>query len=433
MSEQTDKEKSLAHKVLGKILAKGFDKAAARVSADELHELQAENGKINLLRTNFETEIGLVGIDDARRASLSINQVDDPALDAAVVDLQGMAAGSQQDSAFDIAQMQSAAGFHGGIDEPDYDAMFDRIEGLQKYVTATYPTLNLRSSGITFFKRRSCFVNSNGVEFLTSRGLYQVSISFSSRLGSNTSSMMYTGYNTLDLNTPIQQASNVDLLMRQSTEQVETKHIPEKFVGDMVITPDCLMTFVGFLTARISDGPLVSGTSIYKGKLNEQVTSPLLTLHSKPLADELCSGYWVTGDGYRAENATVIDKGVLKTYLLGLYGANKTGLPRAINSGGSYIAEPGDLTFEEMVAGVKEGILITRFSGGRPNDRGDFSGIAKNSYYIKDGKVQFPIKETTVSGNMVDLLNSVDAVSSERLNTGSSLLPWVRVTGVTAS
>jgi len=429
----TDQEKSLAHKVLVKILAQGFDRAAARVSADELHELQAENGEINLLRTNFETEVGLVGIADSKRASLSINQVDDAALEAAVSDLQGMAAGSQQDPAFDIAPTQPAAAFHGGIDEPDYDAMYDRIEDLQRYVSATYPTLNLRSSGITYFKRRSCFVNSNGVEFLTSRGLYQVSISFSSRLGSKTSSMMYTGYNTLELDTPIQQSSNIDLLMRQSTEQVDTQHIPEKFVGDMVITPDCLMTFVGFLTARISDGPLVSGTSMYMGKLDEQVTSPLLTLHSKPLSDELCGGYWVTGDGYQAADSTVIDKGVLKTYLLGLYGANKTGLPRAISSGGSYIAEPGSSTFDEMVAGVKEGILITRFSGGRPNDRGDFSGIAKNSYYIKDGKVQFPIKETTVSGNMVDLLNSVDAVSTERLNTGSSLLPWVRVTGVTAS
>ena len=429
----TDQEKSLAHKVLVKILAQGFDRAAARVSADELHELQAENGEINLLRTNFETEIGLVGIADSKRASLSINQVNDAALEAAVSDLQGMAAGSQQDPAFDIAPTQPVAVFHGGIDEPDYDAMYDRIEDLQRYVSATYPTLNLRSSGITYFKRRSCFVNSNGVEFLTSRGLYQVSISFSSKLGSKTSSMMYTGYNTLELDTPIQQSSNIDLLMRQSTEQVDTQHIPEKFVGDMVITPDCLMTFVGFLTARISDGPMVSGTSMYKGKLDEQVTSPLLTLHSKPLSDELCGGYWVTGDGYQAADSTVIDKGVLKSYLLGLYGANKTGLSRAINSGGSYIAEPGSSTFDEMVAGVKEGILITRFSGGRPNDRGDFSGIAKNSYYILDGKVQFPIKETTVSGNMVDLLNSVDAVSTERLNTGSSLLPWVRVTGVTAS
>jgi PmbA protein len=430
---QIDKEKNLARKTLARILAHGFDKAATRVSADELHELQAENGEINLLRTNFETEVGLVGIADGRRASLSINQVDDAAINTAVSDLQGMAAGSQQDPAFDIAAMQPPAEFRGGIDQPDYDAMYDRIQALQTYVAATYPTLNLRSSGITFFKRRSCFVNSNGVEFVTSRGLYQVSVSFSSRLGSKTSSMMYTGYSTLELDTPIHLASNVDLLMRQSTEQIETQHIPAKFVGDMVITPDCLMTFVGFLTARISDGPLVSGTSMYKGKLGEHVASPLLTLHSRPLSEELCGGYWVTGDGYQAANTTVIDQGVLKTYLLGLYGANKTGLPRAVNSGGSYIAEPGDVTFDEMVAGVKEGILITRFSGGRPNDRGDFSGIAKNSYYIKDGKVQFPIKETTVSGNMVDLLNTIDAVSTERLNTGGSLLPWVRVTGVSAS
>ena len=82
---------------------------------------------------------------------------------------------------------------------------------------------------------------------------------------------------------------------------------------------------------------------------------------------------------------------------------------------------------------VKEGILITRFSGGRPNDRGDFSGIAKNSYYIKDGKLAFPIQETTVSGNMVDLLQNITGISVERLNFGSSILPWVKVSGITAS
>ncbi|MBD3646856.1 MAG: hypothetical protein HUJ31_05245 [Pseudomonadales bacterium] len=95
--------------------------------------------------------------------------------------------------------------------------------------------------------------------------------------------------------------------------------------------------------------------------------------------------------------------------------------------------EPGEQSFDELIKGVSEGILITRFSGGRPNDRGDFSGVAKNSYYIKDGKLQYPIKETTVSGNLVDLLKSVRGVSSERVHFGGSLLPWVCVSGVTAS
>jgi PmbA protein len=77
--------------------------------------------------------------------------------------------------------------------------------------------------------------------------------------------------------------------------------------------------------------------------------------------------------------------------------------------------------------------LIGRFSGGRPNDRGDFSGIAKNSYYVEDGKIQYPISETMVSGNLVELLMNVEAVSIERLNFGGSATPWVKVSGIGVS
>jgi len=178
---------------------------------------------------------------------------------------------------------------------------------------------------------------------------------------------------------------------------------------------------------------MISGTSVYKDKLDEQVTSDLLTLRSGPVSDEICSGYWVTGDGYKAHNSTIVDAGKLNSYLLGLYGANKTGYQRAVNSGGCYIVEPGESSYDELISQVEQGVLINRFSGGRPNDRGDFSGIAKNSYYIKYGEIQFPIRETTVSGNMIDLLQSIQSVSSERLDSGSSLLPWIRVSGVTAS
>lgn len=426
-------EQSLAGQTLDTIKRAGFEKAACRVSTDELHELQAETGEINLFRTNFETDISLVGIDEARRASLSVNKTDEASIGEAVADLKTMAAGANPDPAYDIAPMQPHESFEGGIESPDYDAMYDRVLELQQYVGSRYPTLKLRSASVTFVKRRSCYANSNGVQFQTSRGLYQAGLGFTSREGADQSSMMYTGYSTYDLDTPIFEANNVDQLLRQSTEQVRTEHIPGKFVGDLVITPNCLSSFLGFLLGRISDGALIAGTSVYEGKLGEMVASPSLTLHSRPVDESLAGGYWVTGDGFKADNSTILEAGRLNGYLLGLYGANKLGLERAVNSGGSYVMEPGDRTYDELVGDVKEGVLITRFSGGRPNDRGDFSGVAKNSYYIKDGKVQYPIKETTVSGNMVDLLNSIEGISSERLNFGSSVLPWVRVSGVTAS
>lgn len=426
-------EREIAAQTLDVIVRNGFDKAACRVSTDELHELQAETGEINLFRTNFETEIGLVGIDRQRRASMSVNKTDEATIGEAVADLKTMAEGTDPDPAYDISPAQPHESFEGGIAEPDYDAMYDRIVELQRHVAASYPTLHIRSAAVTFARRRSCYLNSNDVGFQSSRGLYQVSVQFSSREGNDNSSMMYTGYSSYDLNTPVHESANVDMLLRQSTEQVKTEHIPGKFVGDLVIAPNCLRDFIGFLTMRIADGAMIAGTSVYKDKLGQQVASPKLTLHSMPLADDIASGYWVTGDGFKAQNSTIVDKGKLETYLLGLYGANKTGLARAVNSGGCYVVEPGAQSYADMIGDVEQGILITRFSGGRPNDRGDFSGVAKNSYYIKDGKLAYPIKETTVSGNMVELLQSIEAVSLERLNFGSAILPWVRVSGITAS
>ncbi len=426
-------EQSLARQTLAGILRAGFDKATCRVSQDELHELQAETGEINLFRTSFETDVSLSGIAGGRRASLSINKTDEAAVGAAINDLKTMADGANEDPAHDIAEFQSPERFQGGVGEPDYDAMFDRVVEFQRYAKAQYPTLNIRSVAATFVRRRSCLVNSNDVLFETERGLYRVALSFSSREGTNNSSMMYTGFATYDLNTPIQDATNVDALLRQSTEQVETRHIPKKFKGNLVIAPNCLTDFTGFLTARIGDGPMIADTSVYKGKLGQSVASPLLTLRSMPCSDDLAGGYWVTGDGYKAADLTLLEAGVLQSYLLSLYGANKLGMERAVNSGGAYVVDGGDVSCDQLIGDVEEGILITRFSGGRPNDRGDFSGVAKNSYYIRDGRIQFPIKETTVSGNMVDLLASIDAVSAERLNFGYSLLPWVRARGVTAS
>jgi len=426
-------EASLAKRTLEEIHQAGFEKAVCQVSKDELHELQAESGEINLFRTNFETDVRLSGIVDQRRASLGVNKTDEVTISQAIYDLKLMAEGANQDPAFDISGTQPVEVFTTGSEEPDYDLMYDRIQEVQDYAKGTYPTLNLRSVGITFFKRRACFVNSNKVQFESTRSQYRVSLSFSAKDGLDTSSMMYTAYTRPNLDESLKDAVNVDTLFRQSTEQVRTQHLPNKFVGDLIIAPTCLPSFLGFMTARLGDGPMISGTSIYKDKAGEMVTSDLLTLHSCPISEDICSGYWITGDGYKAENLTIVDSGRLNSYLLGQYGANKTGLPRAINGGGCYIVEPGHDTFEDLIDQVEQGVLINRFSGGRPSDRGEFSGVAKNSYYIKDGKVQFPIKETTVSGNMNDLLQNIQSISSERINSGSSVYPWIRVSGVTAS
>ena len=82
---------------------------------------------------------------------------------------------------------------------------------------------------------------------------------------------------------------------------------------------------------------------------------------------------------------------------------------------------------------MSEGIILGRFSGGDPADKGDFSGIAKNSLYIKKGTVQYALSETMISGNMAKVLNSIEAISKERVDFGDSRFPWVKVSGITIS
>ena len=71
--------------------------------------------------------------------------------------------------------------------------------------------------------------------------------------------------------------------------------------------------------------------------------------------------YFITGDDYVCENSTIIDKGILKTLLLGIYGANKTGKDRAVNNGGAHIVEPGDKALDDMISTIDKGVLFNFF------------------------------------------------------------------------
>ena len=82
---------------------------------------------------------------------------------------------------------------------------------------------------------------------------------------------------------------------------------------------------------------------------------------------------------------------------------------------------------------VKKGVLLSRFSGGMPSSNGDFSRVAKNSYYIEEGEIRHPLSETMIAGNLVDLLMQLQDISTERINFGSSIIPWLRFSGVTVS
>lgn len=410
-----------------------FEQGQVRVLASESHEISAEHGEVKMLRTTEDLAVDLKAVDGARAGTTNLNRGGADDLAEALDSLSGIVAAAEADDANRIVEAQPESAFAIGPDAPDYDAMVETLQTFMAWVSRAHPSVIVRDLIVTFRRRTGLLLSTQGTRVRTDRRGYDVSFMAAARDGEKMSSLQYTGFETHALDRPLVECGRFEELVRQCAEQVETKPVPGKFTGDVIIAPSALADFVGFLAASVGDQALVSDTSIYKDKLGEQVAGDVLTVRFTPLGEETADGYWTTGDGYLAADSTFVEAGRLNHFMLSDYGARKTGRKRAPNAGGCMVVEPGECSRDELLGEVKEGILLTRFSGGRPNSRGDVSGIAKNSYYIRDGRVQYPVSETMISGNMAQVLMAIQGVSAERVDFGDSLLPWVRASGVTVS
>jgi PmbA protein len=69
---------------------------------------------------------------------------------------------------------------------------------------------------------------------------------------------------------------------------------------------------------------------------------------------------------------------------------------------------------------------VDRFSGNIDPIKGDFSGVAKSSRILRDGKDCGAVSETMIAGNLFEVLSNLQAVSNvQELVSGAILLPWV--------
>jgi len=400
----------------------------------ERTELNVESNKMNLLRTTYNTSLHLTAIIDDKKGAISINKTDRDSIDEAIGQVIELAEASEADSANDIAEKQLPKKFSDGPEEPQLDNMYSRLKEFLQYAEEKYPKTILEQVIIDFVKVKSYFQNSNGVDFISRRGLTSFSAMFTSKDKEKTSSFNHSGFSAKTIDRAIKDYGSIEILLKQSGEQVNARSFSDKITGDVIFTPDCMGDFISTIVGTfLSDYSLITGNSIYKDKLNELIADPRLTLHSKPVSEEIVDGYFVTSDGYEAKNSTIIEKGILKTFLLSLYGSKKTGIPRSVNLGGAYVVEPGDILFNDMVKSVKKGILLCRFSGGSPSENGDFSGVVKNSYYIEDGEIKYPLIETMISGNLAEMLNQIKNISKERIDFGSAIFPWVQCSNLTIS
>jgi TldD protein len=168
------------------------------------------------------------------------------------------------------------------------------------------------------------------------------------------------------------------------------------------------------------------GVSVYSDKLNQVIAPKDVTIIDDGTQPSDRGAVNVDDEGNVGQRTTLVENGVLRTYMHDRisamhYGVTPTGngrresfrhppTPRMRNT---YML-PGPRDPQEIIASVKRGVYAETFTNGQVMiGAGDFTFYIKTGRLIEDGKLTRPIKDTNIIGNGPQCLERTDMVGND--------------------
>jgi PmbA protein len=172
------------------------------------------------------------------------------------------------------------------------------------------------------------------------------------------------------------------------------------------------------LISALNGGSLAQKNSFLIDKIGKKIANEKLTLTDEPHLPQAQGSRWFDDEGVATAQRTIIDKGVLQTYFIDTYNANRLKTAPTISGVSILTFEQGNKDLNGLIASLKKGILVTGFNGGNSNSStGDFS-FGVEGFLIENGKLVKPISEMNVTGNMLTLWEKLAEVGNDaRTNT----------------
>lgn len=215
----------------------------------------------------------------------------------------------------------------------------------------------------------------------------------------------------------------------QKLGQKKVKSGKYTMVVDYLVASRLLAPMMGALNG----GALQQKNSFLLNKLNEKVGSDKLMLMDEPHLAKSPGARYFDYEGVATQQRPIFENGVLKTYFIDTYNANKMNISPTISGSSILTLQPGTKNLDQLIADVSNGILVTGFNGGNSNSStGDFSfGI--EGFLIENGKRTTPVNEMNITGNMLALWNSLVETGNDPRLTSAWRIPSLVFEGVNFS
>jgi predicted Zn-dependent protease len=199
----------------------------------------------------------------------------------------------------------------------------------------------------------------------------------------------------------------------------------------VILEPAALDEMLMFMTWGMDARAAEEGRSFLSKRgggtlLGEKVFGENITLRSDPF-DPRVPGWPWSGE-LPAERTTWVEKGIVKVMMRDRYWAEKTHT-QPVPYPSNVIMEGGASSLDELVASTPRGLLITHFWYIRflQPDTVQLTGLTRDGVFvIEDGKIQYPVNNFRFNQSVVEMLKSVDGMTSP-MPVNNNRLPAIRV------
>lgn len=287
------------------------------------------------------------------------------------------------------------------------------------------------------------FYNSNGVDISSKKTFYEIFLSVASRNGEDTGS----GFD-FDFSHSFGELKFKKAAMnaaKKGVDQLGARAVPS---GNYNIIFDNFTSseLLSILKQSFYADNVYKKKSLLEGRLETKVFSDKLDI----IDDGLLYGGALTDifdrEGVKMQKKFLCSSGVIKSYLYDIEYAKRAGLKSTGNSvsrsftmspgvgSTNFFIKNGETNILDIISSVKEGLYINELMGlhmAKPYT-GEFS-LGASGFYIKNGKIDFPVKGIVLSGNLMRLFNGIVKIADDIRYFGSTGSPSILFENVQVS
>ena len=294
--------------------------------------------------------------------------------------------------------------------DDDHISNEEKIEYLKEVEEAAFEKKEIINTETSFSESKSNFILASSDGFLN--GYKSSSFSAScvavAKDASNNMERDYEFTSTCHLNDMLKPNQIGKIAAKKTIQKLNPRKIESEkisIVFDRRISKGILSTFA----SAISASSIARGTSFLKGKINEEIFSSTVDIIDKPNIVKGLGSRYFDSEGVKTDELKLVDKGVLKHYLVDTYNGKKLNLRSNGRSNGTsnLFFEKGSISYRELLKLNPRTLYITETIGHGSNlVTGDYS-VGVNGFMVEGGIFKYPVSEITIAGNFKDIFKNI--------------------------